>query len=333
MRALLCCLAAILPAAAAAQSGSTVSPLRAPTEGWSGEGTEWKGKTAQQWAERLADDDVRTRWYAAYALGQLGPKAVAGVEPLTKTLANQSEHEFVRGGTAWALGRMGPAAESAVPLLTETLTSKHVSVRRNAAWALGNLGAAAKPAVPGLLKTLDDEDATVRVNAAAALWKIDRHAKAIPALAAALGRETESGPCQAATALGSLGSDAEPAVPALVDAFRHADADVRRGAARALGEIGPPAVHALRRALDDPNVEVRRNAVEAFRWMGEPALPELISALKNAMPPVRRSAARSIGRLGNAAKTAEAALVEAVNDPDAEVRDAAAKALGAIRKE
>ena len=125
----------------------TAWPAAAPAESPAA----WQGKTAAQWARRLADPDMRVRWYAVYALGELGPAAAEAVGPLGKVLANRPEQEYVRAGAAWALGRIGPAAKRAAPLLTETLASTLISVRRNSAEALGNLGAADKDSVSALV--------------------------------------------------------------------------------------------------------------------------------------------------------------------------------------
>jgi HEAT repeat protein len=318
----------------------------------------WEGKTVRQWAAQLDAADAGANYYAAYVLGQLGPKAADAVEPLKKMLAKRSvaksvpgyeDWEYVRGTAAWALGRIGPAAETAVPLLMETMHSKgHVSVRRNSNEALGNLGRAAKPAVPDLLAALADEDAITRVNAAVALWKIQRHPKALPALAEML--QPGKGPAayHAAVALGTLdlspsdttepaGSSHEPQAvsQALVKALGAADQDVARAAARSLGQIGRGtprlALAAIQPALEGPRDEVRRMAAEALGWMGPAAVEPLRAVLKNDSPAARRAAARALGRLGPAARTAEADLVEAVNDPAAAVRTAAAKALRLVR--
>jgi HEAT repeat protein len=294
----------------------------------------WEGKTLPQWIGQLTAEDLGTRWYAIYALGQLGPEAADAVEPLQKVLAKRSEQEYVRGTAAWALGRIGPAAAPAVPLLTEVMHSKgHVSVRRNANEALGNLGAAAKPAVPELLKALADEDATTRVTAAVALWKIEHSPEAVDALLDMLRRGKAPAPYEAAIALGTL--DAEPAkvARALVEAFHAPDPDVRRAAARSVGQIGRPALPDLKNALADSSEEVRRLAAEALGWMGPAAVPPLVAVLKNESPAARRAAARALGRLGPAAKAAEPDLVEAVNDPDEDVRAAAAAALRTVRAE
>lgn len=291
----------------------------------------WHGRTAQQWIEQLADEDIRARWYATYAIGQIGPAASEAVEPLMEILRNRSEYEYVRGGAAWAIGRMGPAAEEAVPLLIETLQSKHVSVIRNAPRALGNIGPVAKPAVEPLLDMLDQEDATARAAAAVAVWQIDRHPKALLALEKMLAAGKDSQPHQAAVALARLGPEAGPAAAALVKALGHADADTARAAVGALAGMGNVAIAPLEKALASPREQVRGNAVEALGKIGAQAVPAIIEALADSSPAVRRAAARGLARLGVEAKAAESALIRAVNDPVEEVRNAAAKALAKVR--
>ena len=116
------------------------------------DGADWSKQTPAAWGRQLSDADIRVRWYAAYVLGQLGPRAAEAVPALEKALANTGEQEYVRGTEAWALGRMGPAAADAEPLLVKMLVSKHVSVRRNATrpWAVS--GRRPSAAVPDLLK-------------------------------------------------------------------------------------------------------------------------------------------------------------------------------------
>ena len=291
----------------------------------------YQGKTVGQWVADLEARDVPTRWYAAYALGRIGPQAAGAVDSLCTVLENKGEDEYVRGGAAWALGRIPAAAEPAVGLLADTLQSmQHVSVRRNSARALGNIGQPATAAIPALERLLDDPDPAVGANAAAALWKIDRHPKAVPALIAMLSRPLTSGPYNAAVALGEIGPDARAAVPALVGAFSHHSRDVHRSAARALGQIGPVCIPALLPALNAPSPRVRQNALEALRWLGPPAVPALIDALINDDPQVRITAARILGDLGPAAKEASEALEKALKDPDPQVRKIAGRALSQL---
>jgi HEAT repeat protein len=69
----------------------------------------------------------------------------------------------------------------------------------------------------------------------------------------------------AATVLGSMGDEAEPAVPALVKLLQTGDVHDRRLAALALGEIGPAAeeaIPALFAAVDDEDEGV----TEMVEW-------------------------------------------------------------------
>ena len=131
------------------------------------------GPTAVPALEKaLADPDAAVRYYAAAALGRLGPEAKAAVPALIKLLADADAN--VRWRAARALGDIGPEAKSAVPALVKALADPDADVRYCAAWALGDIGPAAKAAVPALKKVLEnkDEDKAVRDNARWALEKI-----------------------------------------------------------------------------------------------------------------------------------------------------------------
>ncbi len=295
------------------------------------EDAEFRGKPVEHWVGQLQDPDIRARWYAAYALGQIGPAAADASADLVKVLGDWGQYEYVRGMAAWALGRIGVADQPVVDILIEDLRSKLVSVRRNSARALGTLGEPAKPAVAELARLLDDPDATARVNAAGALWQIDRHGRAIPVLLEMLHQPAGPGPYQAADCLGRIGQLPEPALIGLVDALKHPSADVRRVAARSLGRIGPTVVPRLARPLGDSDESVRLAAVETLGWIGRPAVAGLIKMLGDPQPAVRMTAARALGRLGPDAEDAVAALKQAVNDPDRQVRQIAAQALARTR--
>ncbi len=292
--------------------------------------------SAQHWTDQLAAADFRDRWYAAYMLGALGPDAASAVPALHKVLEKKVEHEYVRGMAAWALGRIGPAAEPEIPLLADTMHSRgHLAVRRASVESLGNFAATAKPVVPELVKLLADDDATTRVNTAVALWKIDRHPKAVPALLEMLRNGASPEPYLAATALGQMQPEAAAVAPGLIAALHSSDGDVRRAAARSLGQLGKAAFPALgqAKALEDPDPEARRLVIEALAWMGPQAVNPLIAALKDKSAEVRRAAARALGNLGADAHSALPALEAAVSDPDETVRDAGFKARRRISGE
>ena len=177
------------------------------------------GTIVQHWVDQLKSAEFRDQWYAAYALGMLGPKAAAAVPALhglmdVNPVTNEYANEYSRSMAAWALGQIGPAAEPEIPFLIETMkATKLLAVRRSTAEALGNLGAAAKPAVDELLKMLHNDDEITRVNAAVALWKIDRHAEAVPALSGLLRQGNSSQTYAAAVALGQMAAEAYTVSP------------------------------------------------------------------------------------------------------------------------
>lgn len=306
----------------------------------------WHGKPVQHWIDRLSADHVQARWYATYALGQIGAATndpadlSAAIGPLGEVLADPDriQYEYVRGGAAWALGQIGPmphdeVTRSVVQPLSEALESQLISVRRNAAAALGNFGEAATPAIERLLRLLGDDDAVVRVNGAVALWKIQRHPRAVPTLVEMARGDDAAGAFAAVDALGHIGSESDAVLPALVQSLGHGDADVRRAAARAMGRFGPAAAAALREPLFRPDPRSRRSATEALGWIGPKAIPALLVVLKeNEDAAARRAAARALGRMGPQAKQAESALVTAVSDTDRKVQEAAATALKKIRE-
>ena len=110
----------------------------------------------------------------------------------------------------------------------------------------------------------------------------------------------------------------------------------RAASARILGEIGPPAkdaAPALAEALKDADREVRQNAAQALGYIGpgaESAAPALVAALQDKESPVRRSAAFALGKVGSL--DAEEPLKAARKDEVESVRNAAKQALKDLKK-
>ncbi len=169
---------------------------------------------------------------------------------------------------------------------------KDPGVRVRAIHSLQFYGNDAREAVRDIIKALRDTDASVRVNAAIALGLIGFDAKdlkeGISALTRLVSRDTESQGIvrfQAAKALGRLGTDSAPAIPALVNAIRDTTAsEIRSAAAFALGSASfdtakgpdPRAIHALlgdptyRTGLHDVSHEVRMEAIFSLIYLGPP---------------------------------------------------------------
>jgi len=110
----------------------------------------------------------------------------------------------------------------------------------------------------------------------------------------------------------------------------------RLASARILGEIGPAAkdaAPALAEALKDPDRDVRQNAAQSLGYIGpgaKAAAPGLIFALKDNDAQVRRSAAFALGKVGSL--EAEEPLKAARKDSVEAVRNAAKAALKDLKK-
>src|SRR5207247_7974983 len=118
----------------------------------------------------------------------------------------------------------------------------------------------AKTAAPALINELTDRDVSLRVNATITLGIVGMEEKDIPAGVSALIRlltDTQSiVRYQAAMALGRLGRDARPAIPALLNTIKDSSSwEIRKAAAFALGAIAEdrqrgPDVRAMRALAD-----------------------------------------------------------------------------------
>jgi HEAT repeat protein len=205
-------------------------------------------------ARALSDDDWFVRLGAARALQNFGPRAAPAVPALVQaTKPNDLIKDFrpVRCGAAMvALARADPgskelaaACRMLVAKLLEDERQGSFGARATGARLLGDCGVAALPAVPALLRLLKDPDADVRVAVAEALLKVDPEGQGSPALGV------------------------------LTESLRHPDLLVRLRAVEALGARGAraaAALPALREAARDPEPELRRAAEEAVRKVEGP---------------------------------------------------------------
>lgn len=189
-----------------------------------------------------------------------------------------------------------------------------------------------------------DEDKEECRRAAQALGQIGPPAQAaIPLLVRALQSPAVEVRGFAVDALGRIGQQPESVVPAIV-----AEADLppahinyaplapfRCLAARALGRLGPKAVAAvpmLERALQNEDPLYRVQAAWALWEIAQhpQALPTLRAVLKQTDSEAAFGAALALAQLDDAAPSAAADLIEALDHPDADVRRAAASALVAL---
>jgi HEAT repeat protein len=169
-------------------------------------------------------------------------------------------------------------------------------VRLRAITALRNLAGEVRQLLPTLRAALaeailHDGDDIVRAEALRALL----HAGAPPAtdvaaLEGALASEVEAVRCHAAIALGELGPEGRPAVPALIHAcLWDAEPAVRVAAAMALWKVDQRkralVLHVLTRALD--------NTSELICWAAAECLGQMGPAARDAVPALRRALGKS----------------------------------------
>jgi RNA polymerase sigma factor (sigma-70 family) len=185
------------------------------------------------------------------------------------------------------------------------------------------------------IKALKDRDPAYRVDAVIALRaiaEVDR--SVIPMLIASLKDKGDSDQHyvgqRAAEALGNLGA---AALPALRDAMKDPDRETRRLVAEALGTVGKEAVPALTNALRDADPGVVATVVYSLVRIGhrhEAAIRAVQTAAKNKDARQRQQIIKALSNrivdFGNAGAVCRI-FVEALNDPEADVRHLAIAGL------
>jgi HEAT repeat protein len=122
---------------------------------------------------------------------------------------------------------------------------------------------------------------------------------------------------------------AAPIAAALAESSERA---ARRAYVDALTGLGEGALPVVREMVTDSRWFVVRNAMRVLRdTAGDDAIEDFTSALGHTDPRVRREALLSLAHVGGEA--ASLLVPSKIGDPDPEVREAAAKATGALRVE
>jgi len=224
--------------------------------------------------------------------------------------------------------RGGPAARK---VITESLTSDVPAARMAAIKGLAVVGNATS--VTPLLEVVGSGSAEEKEAAVVALRNISGEG-VDQALIAAM---TEAAPPLRAELIGVLhGRGTEAAVPALLDQAGFADARVQTAAFKALGRLASPAdlpkvvdrlaavtSDAARPAAERAAVEIAHKAADPARG----AAPVLGALEKSDRPAVQASLLRVLGGIGGA--QALAAVTQALNADQANLRDAAVRTLAA----
>ncbi|MEZ2298627.1 HEAT repeat domain-containing protein [Variovorax sp. RCC_210] len=280
----------------------------------------------------LSDASPDVRKEAVLALGShMTNDALAAV---TRCLHHDPAPE-VRACAVLALEQSKP--EGAIDDLIQALDDESPVVRSAVACALGEHQTSETPAiVTALVRALSDASAGVRESAARALRYSS--AEAVPALVALLADQAADVRKEAIGALGTL--DAWQAVDALAELLRSdSDAEVRGGAASALGNLRHAGATAhLIDAFNDEltSSEVRSEIVRALgNTQDFAALPTLCVALQDADAETREAAAQGLDALVDPevpdSSLALEPLCAALKDTECSVREAARSGLGSLK--
>jgi HEAT repeat protein len=174
-----------------------------------------KAKLVPALTTALKSKDAAVRYYAAKAIGEIGPGAKSAIPVLIKMLNDTGLDSNVGLAATDAFGRIGPEA---IPYLMKALKDKDNETRSNAASALGDFGPAAKAAVPLLIEAANGKYMGLRQSSVRALGRIGPDAKAaVPALAAALKDKNALLQSHAAEALENIGT---PEALKVIEAFK-----------------------------------------------------------------------------------------------------------------
>jgi HEAT repeat protein len=277
----------------------------------------------------------------------LRAEPVRDVEFAPAELRKQNEsgiHELLR--------HLGPAA---VPALGEALAAGEPAVRWHAAKVLGTLGSAAKPAAPALEKAMGDPSLRVGMEAAYALVRVGAEPKGpLDFLAKQLDNEDPEARFLGLAMLGRMGRLARDRLPAMAARLKDAHPFIRGYAARVLvpqAAFVREAAGDLAALLADPSVDlseegkdylearpglrddIRTSAARALGGMGpaaRPALPALVAALKEGDAGLRQYAADALRQLGPEAKAAVPELIKGATSPNEEECLRSIATIGAV---
>lgn len=260
--------------------------------------------------------------------------ASAGVPPLGS--ASTRVRELINGlsdldgaqriDACRKLGALKAEAAAAVPSLVEMFEHRTKEERVAAVHALASIGDAA---VPSLLAEVRNHSSQCRQDLAAAALVRMGGAGAHDLVAMVMKWEGDHFPW------GVIHSEdkASPgAVTVLTALLRHNGREVRRAAVGALGSLGPdakPALPALMTALRDPDFSDPISLAGALGCIGAPAVDPLVACLSDSREHVRARAALALGTGRTLAPTALRALLMAARDKDESVRAWAMASLGA----
>jgi HEAT repeat protein len=291
----------------------------------------------------LSHSDWSVRRSCAYALSEIGER---GVEKIAEAL--KSANDDVR---YWGTRILESIGEPGTPFLVKALRDPSREIRFFAARAL--VGSFDPSVARYLIDALADEVWSVRKAAAETIIQLDsfnieellrhvssdnadvrywiryilakvgeEHLEKIAELMRKGDAELRLYACQAAGLINS-----EELIETLILALRDDSEWVRTYAAISLGQTGDPrSIIPLVRSFSDRNTDVHRSIVKAFSKLGKQVYDELIKCIEGKDTELKKNAAIAFAEMKDERGVDH--IVMLIEDPDPEVRSAAAEALG-----
>lgn len=282
----------------------------------------YHGRHANEWAaEFYPNFDPRGSNEAMQAFRVLGANAVPALRARLNSRAPFYEQPLLQNAK-----RLPPATR--YYLFTKFKPGQSVARRISAARALSVIGPAAAAAVPDLIAALDDPAGEIRWAAAQTLGRLGE--AAIPELMQRATNADLTVRQIAVYALGQAGTNAAPAAALLFDCVLDPNESVHTSALYSLSRVGPAGVPIVLAAFSTEDPARRAAATKAIQAMNRPPhqiTRTLLAFATNASPNLRRQslAAFQVLRLNHPAVFGT--CFQALNDPDPDVRGAAAQAM------
>ncbi len=315
--------------------------------------------------ELLKDDRDFLQKSAAATLaktGRYGAPAIKELENLTKDKSKEIRQLAIAG-----FGNIGPKASPAVSTLVKVLKEEK-DLEFLVLESLSRIGHKAKSAAPALLEKFKDADKNLKIRLAGTLVRIDpdnpevrkklnelvkeeykgQHSilaralagggkSAVAVLVKLLESKEPTVVANAATSLGTIGSEAKEAISSLTEKLK-SQPQVQLRFVSAIMKIDPSydVVSVLKELITGKNQSVRLDAIRLAGELGEKGaslVPALIEKAKAENDLAAIFAIEVLGRIGSPAKAAIPVLKKRLSSPENFVRVLAARSLVKIDPE
>ena len=287
---------------------------------------------------RLAEDPSHALRRLAVAVceeAKLGPKAVFDA---MARLA-RDEDAGIRAAAVHRIRHMETPFTRALPVYRQALEDEDAHVRYAGIYAFAENPPPSRDVLSRIAAHADDPDDTIRRYAIYILGEAGhRYPEGLPLLLRALGDPDRSMRERAVRAICENKAFAEQALEPLGAFLRGSDVELRILSAAGVlkgGASNPLAFDVIRSGLDDLDPTRRRMALEAVRMLGSkasPFVPALLPRLRDSGARIREQAALALGAAGVSGAAVKTSLERLRNDPDAYVREAAARALSMLSR-